>query len=44
MMSIDPAMDIFQQVLPLHDRDAVLRDLSVASLVEFPLTMMKDLA
>jgi hypothetical protein len=35
MMSAHPTMDIIQQPLPLFDRDAVLQDLHVASLVEF---------
>jgi hypothetical protein len=35
MMSAHPTVDIIQQSLPLFDRDAVLQDLGVASLVEF---------
>jgi hypothetical protein len=37
MMSADPAVDIFQQALPLLDGDAALQDLGVASFVKFPL-------
>ena len=37
MMSVDPTMDITQQMLPLFDGDAALQDPGVASLVEFDL-------
>ena len=43
-MSVDPSMDVFQQVLPLLGGDATLQDSSVAALVELPFETMKDLA
>ena len=36
MMSADPSMDIFQQVLPLLSSNAMLQDSGVATLVELP--------
>ena len=44
VMSTDPSMDVFQQVLPLLGGDATLQDSSVAALVELPFETMKDLA
>ena len=43
MVTVDPIMDIAQQPLPLFDGDAVQRDPSVASLVEFILDKDKRL-
>ena len=36
VMFVDPSMDVFQQVLPLLDGDAMLRGSSVVALVELP--------
>ena len=43
MVTTDPTMDIAQQTLPLFDRDTVLQDPGVASLVEFALHKNKGL-
>ena len=43
MVTIDPTMDIAQQMLPLFDGDAVLQDPGEASLVEFTLQKNKGL-
>ena len=43
MVTTDPTVDIAQQPLPLFDGDAVQRDPSVASLVEFILDKDKRL-
>ena len=43
MMSVDPTVDIAQQMLPLLGGDAALQDLSVPSLVEFALHKNKGL-
>ena len=37
MVTVDPTLDIAQQMLPLFDGDAALQDPDVASLVEFAL-------
>ena len=43
VVTIDPTVDIAQQLLPLFDGDAALQDLGVASLVEFALNKDKGL-
>ena len=43
MVTIDPTMDIAQQMLPLFEGDAALQDPGVASLVEFALHNDKGL-
>ena len=43
MVTIDPTVDIAQQLLPLFDGDAALQDPSVASLVQFALNKDKGL-
>jgi len=35
-MSADPSMEVFQQILPLLGRDAVLQDFGEATYVELP--------
>ena len=41
MVTVDPIVDIAQQMLPLFDGDAALQDPGVASLVEFALNKDK---
>ena len=43
MVTIDPTMDIAQQMLPLFDGDAALQDPGVALLIEFALHKNKGL-
>jgi hypothetical protein len=44
VMSIDPAMDVFQQLPSLFSWDAVLQDLGVAFLIELPIDDGKGLS
>ena len=43
MVTVDPTVDITQQMLPLFEGDAALQDPGVASFVEFALHKNKGL-